>query len=230
VRHGSQRLRASTDPIDILDQLIRRPSLRGGPSTHSELEGMRRFQRWLAESGRVSDSGGSPWWCHVNGSVLGDLMAADGTGAHSYREGSSSLIVGWETYLRLEHRHDRTAACWSAHQNSLLSAAARAEDLLKAEPDTEQQFIRAALAAVTMAADANLPTGRAGAVLIGGFCRAFYPSTYPANVSAGPRALKALDQTAQKPRRGLRLGVMVLRELAGASWRNRRAARSAGGS
>ena len=46
---------------------------RGGRRSSPEFLGLVAFQTWLADSGRIADDGGSPWWRTVNGLLLLDV-------------------------------------------------------------------------------------------------------------------------------------------------------------
>lgn len=171
-----------------------------------QLLGVHRFQLWLTESGRVADDDGSPWWREVNGLLILDVIESATTNS-----GSDGPIGAWSDYLAQRERRSRTAACWTAHQGSLRSAAGLATDTLADEPAPEQLFIGIALESVNVAARANLPTGRTGSSIIGGFCGAFYPDSYPAGDGDGRDGQALLAGWSARRFTGLGVGAAVVR-------------------
>jgi len=170
--------------LEILDSLIRgRPGSSSGPArANPELLGLRRFQVWLTESGRLADDGGSPWWREVNSLLLLDVVESTMAGP-----APSDSVAAWVIYWDQRSPAGRTSAWWTAHQSSLHTAARTASDVLILETEAEQSFIALALRSVELAARARLPTGRVGSPVIGGFCRVFYPRSYPAGPLPGSR-------------------------------------------
>lgn len=194
--------------LEILDSLVR-----GQPRTSTrvargnpQLLGIYRFQVWLTDSGRMADDGGSPWWREINGLLLFDVI--ESTTANPT---SSGAVAAWATYWNQRSRSMRTRGCWNAHQSSLHAAAQTANDAFALETEAEQLFIAIALESVDLAAGANLPTGRVGSPIIGGFCRAFYPDSYPAGDRAGAEGHAVLGQTSNQRRVGAKIAAAVAR-------------------
>ena len=207
-RRSAARSLPAERRLEILDAMIRRqPRSRTRPAGRNpELLGIHRFQGWLTNSGRVADDGGSPWWREVNGLLLLDI--AESTTPNLT---PSKPVAAWATYLNQRSRSTRTRACWAAHQSSLHAAAQTASDVLAVETEAEQLFIAVALESVDLAARANLPTGRAGSPIIGGFCRAFYPESYPAGDHAGSEGHAVLVDASNQRHVGARITAAVAR-------------------
>ena len=194
--------------LEILDSMIRgQPRPRTRPARrNSELLGIHHFQDWLTKSGRVADEGGSPWWRQVNGLLILDITESTRTDP-----APSKSVEAWATYWDQGSRSARTTACWAAHQSSLHAAAQTASDALAVETEAEQLFIAVALESVDLAARANLPTGRVGSPIIGGFCRAFYPESYPAGDDAGSEGRAVLVGASDRGHIGARIATAVAR-------------------
>lgn len=161
--------------------------------SYPELQGLHRFQRWLTESGRVTDGEGSAWWSKVNGLLLLDMVESAALGQQD-AVGCSEPVRAWAAYWTNHTKGERTRLCWEAHQCSLDEAGRTVEGVLALEPPAERDFITMALSSVEIAALANLPTGRGGSRVVGGFCRVFYPSSYPAGDEAGTEAQSLLTR------------------------------------
>jgi hypothetical protein len=178
--------------------------------TYPELHGLHRYQRWLTQSGRVADDGGSAWWSEVNGLLLLD-MAESATLSPGATGGRSEPVRAWTNYWTNRAKEHRTRLCWEAHQSSLEAGVRAAEGLLALEPPSERDFITIALSSVEIASLANLPTGRGGSNVVGGFCRVFYPAGYPAEDGSGTRAQSLLSRATGGSHPGLRIAAGVIR-------------------
>ncbi len=198
--------------LALLASLRRGRGIRANASgrTYPELHGLYQFQRWLTQSGRVGDDGGSAWWSAVNGLLLLDMAesAAQRTGAAGRQ---SEPVRAWTTYWRNHDKGHRTRLCWEAHQSSLGAGVGMAEELLASEPLSERDFITIALSSVEFAALGNLPTGRGGSKVVNGFCRVFYPATYPAGDGSGADAHSLLSRTTGESHPGMRILAGVIR-------------------
>jgi hypothetical protein len=162
------------------------------------------------ESGRVADGAGSAWWSEVNGLMLLDMaeaaaMASDGDVGHS------DPVRAWMAYWSNHAKGAATRLCWEAHQCSLEASVRVAEGAVVLEPTAERDFIAIALSSVEIAARANLPLGRGGAQVVGGFCRAFYPGSYPADEGAGAAGQLLLKRATSGRHPGIRIATGVIR-------------------
>lgn len=207
-RRAAARSLSAARRLAMLDSMIRgqprsRTRLAG---RNPELLGIHRFQMWLTNSGRVADHGGSAWWREVNGLLLLDI-----TESTTANPTPSESVAAWANYWLQRSRSTRTKACWAAHQSSLHAGAQTAFDALAAETDAEQLFIAVALESVDLAARGNLPTGRGGSPIIGGFCRAFYPESYPAGDLAGSEGHAVLVDASNQRHVGARIAAAVAR-------------------
>jgi hypothetical protein len=158
----------------------------------------------------VADDGGSVWWRQVNGLLLLDMVDAAALGTDDVA-GCSEPVRAWTRYWSDAHSGHGTRSCWDAHQASLAAGVGAAQELLGAEPPSEQDFIAIALSSVELASRANLPTGRAGASVIGGFCRVFYPDGYPAAEGAAGHAESMLERATGRRHPGRHVVAGVLR-------------------
>lgn len=206
------RTLASDDRLAIVASLVRGQHMAVNPGgrTYPELRGILRYQRWLTESGRVADRDGSDWWREINGRMVLDMAEAANPGAECAAE-RSEPVEAWTTCWTNRTRGARTRLCWDAHQCSLSEAARLADGLLLRESAAEREFITMALASVEIASLANLPTGRAGSTVVGGFCRVFYPDRYPADDGAGAEGRALLTRATSGRMPGLRIMADVVR-------------------
>lgn len=122
------------------------------------------FQEWEIESGRIAESGGSPWWMTVNCRLVRDVAAA-----------AAGAEGAWADYTSAPPE-DRQGRLWAAHQESIRCGVERARPLLGDESDTEQRFIATALAVVDMAAAVELRTSSSA---MGRRTAELYPRRYP---------------------------------------------------
>ncbi|MBI1844794.1 MAG: hypothetical protein HYR89_09330 [Actinobacteria bacterium] len=178
--------------------------------SYPELQGLHRFQRWLTESGRVTDGEGSVWWSKVNGLMLLDMVESAALGRQD-AVGCSGPVRAWAAYWTNHTKGERTRLFWEAHQCGLNEAGRKAESVLALEPPVERDFITTALSSVEIAALANLPTGRGGSRVVGGFCRVFYPSSYPADDEAGADARSLLARATGGSHPRMRIVAAVIR-------------------
>ena len=178
--------------------------------SYPELRGLQRFQRWLTESGRVKDGAGSAWWSKVNGLLLLDMVEAAGLGQQD-AIGCSEPVRAWAAYWTNRTKGERTRLFWEAHQCSLNEARRTVEGVLALEPPAERDFITMSLSSVEIAALANLPTGLGGSRVVGGFCRVFYPSSYPAGDEAGAEAQSLLTRATGGSHPEVRIVAAVIR-------------------
>ena len=211
-RGDCARSLASDHRLAIVASLVRGQHMAVNPGgrTYQELRGIHRYQRWLTESGRVADRGGSDWWREVNGRMVLDMAEAANPGPEG-AAAPSEPVQAWTTYWTNRTRGARSRLCWDAHQCSLSEAARLADGLLGREPPAERDFIAMALSSVEIASLANLPTGRAGSRVVGGFCRVFYPDRYPADDGAGAEGRALLTRATSGRFPGMRIVAEVVR-------------------
>ena len=176
-------------------------------SEHSEFLGLVSFERWLIDSGRVADDGGSPWWRTVNGLLLLDIEESarvDGTAD------PAGPVHSWRMYREAATGRKRQGTWWTAHEHSLDIARAAAHSMLATESAAEQAFIATSIASVQIAGSATLSTRWLGSWAIRQFCSTFYPHDYPAGEDAGNQGSELLERHSQGRLPGLRITRSVL--------------------
>ena len=207
--HPAQRRREarSLSPEHRMDQLVRlaQGDRRNG-YRYPELLGLLQFQRWLTLSNRLDLHDGSPWWREVNGHIVLDMVdTAAGLPP------SSEPQELWQEFWSSDGRSDRTRSWWAAHQASLTAGQQGAVDLLAEEDEHERAFVQVAVEAVALAARAELPTRGMGSRVVGGFCAAFYPDSYPAGAGDGVDGRHVLHAASGHRHPGVRTGLAVVR-------------------
>lgn len=175
------------------------------------------FVDWLADSGRLDDAAGSPWWKALNGCLVLDFAEAMAAGGPDSLDGAGDGARAWLAYggrsaepgfAGLQER------LWHAHQVSLHRAIPACWGLFDAETEHEQAFVEAAMEIVDLAALGSQPTDTAA---LAESTRRLYPDHYPLTAPYGDdlaRVRMASLRAHTGPRVGLRSEIWTSRRRA----------------
>ncbi len=140
------------------------------------------FQAWEVGSGRITESGGSPWWRGVNGQMVLDIAAAQKSA------GDSAAVRAWREYAS---GLGTQAELWEAHQRSLHAALRLSGHLLANESDAERAFAEIVVDVVDRTALAGRATDSPE---LAEMTRRYYPWAYPVD----PASLAPLESIRER--------------------------------